>query len=92
MSKLREDFHNLPPIARAAAMHRPYRPGRRPLFYALLATLAVHLVWGAWALFSPRKLPPPAPRKPPVAEAGIVYTTPIQAAPRPAEPAAQSKP
>lgn len=85
MSMQREDFHKLPPIARAEAMDRPYRPSRRPLFYALLVTLAVHLVWGAWALFS-RDTRPPPPKVTP--GTGIVYTTlqaPVAAPPPPEE-------
>lgn len=59
MTPPREDLRNLPPIAKAAAMHRPYRPSRRPMLYGLLITLAINLGWGAWALFgsSGRVLP-----------------------------------
>lgn len=59
MTKPREDLHKLPPIARAEAMDRPYRPSRRPMLYGLLFTLAINLGWGAWALFgsSGRVLP-----------------------------------
>lgn len=59
MTPPRPDLQKLPPIARAQAMHRPYRPGRSPMVYGLLITVAINLGWGAWALFgsSGRVLP-----------------------------------
>lgn len=55
----RDDFNKLPPLARAGAMDKPYRPSRKPMLYGLLATLAINLGWGAWALYgsSGRVLP-----------------------------------
>lgn len=59
MTPPRPDLQKLPPIARAQALHRPYRPGRSPMVYGLLITVAINLGWGAWALFgsSGRVLP-----------------------------------
>lgn len=72
MNPQREDFHKLPPIARAQAMHRPYKPSRKPIVYGLLITLAVNLAWGAWALFGSNRRVLPDWVFP---KAVVVYTT-----------------
>lgn len=52
------DLDSLPPLARAEAMDKPYRPSRRPLLIAAAVTVLVHV-----AIFSAKHLGEPTPEK-----------------------------
>lgn len=80
-----DPLQSLPPLARAQAMDRPYRPGRSALLIGLLLILAVYALVAAWYLLL-RKPPKVTMTLPPTP--GIVYQNvraPISPPPRAAE-------